>query len=621
MSRGGFAGKTLLIDLTKNEIKQEPLDFDLAEQFIGGLGLTLKLAYDHITPGTDALAPENVIVLGAGPLVGTDIPSTSRVFAVSKLPSSGTIGWCGAGSVNFGCELKNAGFDHIIIKGKAAYPVYLKISDNTVEVCDAKHLWGLGVTETCQEIWKDSDHQSGIISIGPAGEKQVSFSMAFINRIATLGRGGLGAVFGSKNLKAVVVAGNQGIAVADRKTYKELNKTFSQQIKDYPYLKEWQKMGMLKSFPVIPKELHQRLIKRHVACVSCPFGCKDIVEIPDGKFKGQVVCSSSIINLFTPNIYGIGDYDESIRLVSVLDKLGLDAFEFFGVMNYAKALGEQGIISVDDISPAIQFESLSSLETWAGKISRREGLGDVLADGFKGILAVFGEEAKQYAPALIKGMHPYAGPGSALPWSLFGTMELGQVLDPRGPHVGSGGSPTYFAKRPLDVFYKHLNRMGVPQDAIDRIIIDKNDSDEHDKKLKVGTLLKYSHGWFSILGSMGICARAQVNRFYDANICARFYEAVTGIKTDLLQLRERVDRVWTLYRQMNLRENFKRNIHESLPEQWFKNGGFSEYVSEQPLSKSDAEEMMEDYYEEWGWDRQTGVPTQEGLEKLGLSEH
>ncbi|MBT7888350.1 MAG: hypothetical protein HN580_04975 [Deltaproteobacteria bacterium] len=617
MNYGGFAGKVLLVDLTSKEITQEPLDMQLAVKFIGGLGLTLKLAYDNITPGAGALEPENIIAIGAGPLVGTGFPSTSRVFAVSKLPSSDTIGWCGAGGADFGCQLKNTGFDHIIIKGKADKPVFLKIIDDQAEICDADDLWGRGVEETSLDLWNRVARPAGVISIGQGGENLSTFSMAFIDRISTLGRGGLGAVFGSKNLKAILVKGSQGIQVADRKEYKRLHKELTREIRDYPYLKEWQDQGMLKSFPIVPMETYDKIKKRHVACVSCPFGCKDIVEIKDGEYKGQVICSSSAINLFTPQIYGIKDYRESIKLVSILDSFGLDFFEFFAVITFAMKLVEKGVIRKELADPEIKLDSFESMKIWATKTALRQGLGDVLAGGFKGMIQEFGEESTQYAPAMIKGIHPYAGPGSALPWSLFGTMELGQVLDPRGPHVGSGGSPTYFAKRPLDVFYKHFQRMGIPGEAVERILT-AEESDESEKSLKVGTLLKYSHSWFSTLGSIGICARAQVNRFYSAELCADIYQAVTGIETSLDQLRERVDRVWTLYRLMNLRENLPRETDQPLPERWFKADGFKEYVSEKPLSPEDVRQMIEDYYAEWGWDRITGEPSPAILEKLGL---
>ncbi|MBW1642448.1 MAG: hypothetical protein JRJ76_06385 [Deltaproteobacteria bacterium] len=618
MNLGGFAGYILHINLTDKTVERTPLDLGLAENYIGGLGITLKLAYDTIQPGVDPLGPDNTIVLGAGPLVGTDLPATSRVFAVTKLPSSGTIGWCGAGGFNFGCELKNAGYDHIIISGKAQNPVYLKIIDDDVQICDAHNLWGMGVAETCEAFWKDYERPLGVLSIGRAGENKVAFSMAFIDRISTLGRGGFGAVMGAKNLKAIMVKGKRGIDVADRKRYRALRKPFLENIRQYPYLKEWQSLGMLKSFPIVPVETYERIKKRRLACVSCPVGCKDIIEIPDGPFNGMVVHTSSALNLLTGLTYGFQDYRESIKLIATLDEYGMDMFEFFGLMGFAKTLHEQGIIQSDDIETEIRMDSLTSMETWARKIVSREGLGNVLANGFKGMLETFGEDSKKYAPSLVKGIHPYAGPGSALPWDLFGTMELGQALDPRGPHVGSGGSPTYFAKRPLEVFPRHFERMGIPASATERIITPSDDS-AGEQTLNIGILLKYSHSWFSLLGSMGICARGQINRFYNAELCAQLYEAVTGIKTDLDELRQRVDRIWTLYRMANLREGFRRDIHKVLPEQWFGDNGFKEYVSGKPLQIDQAQKMIEDYYEEWGWDRKTGTPTGKILEKLGLS--
>ncbi len=620
MKTGGFAGKVLYVDLTKREIRRDPLDLDLAEKFIGGLGLGIKLFFDKGRPGADALSPENPIVLGAGPLVGTGLPSTSRVYSVSKMPTSGTIGWCGAGGVNFGCMLKNAGYDHVVIEGRADRPVYLKIIDSDVEICDAGPLWGKSVEETCEALWECFGEQAGTLSIGQAGENRVSFSMTYIDRIATMGRGGFGAVMGSKNLKAVVAKGSHGITVSDGKRYNVLSEALLEKIRQYPYLKEWQELGLVKSFPLIPKETYDSIKKRRVACVSCPIGCKDMVEIPDGDHKGFVACSSSVVNLFTPVLYGFNDYREAIKLIATLDDYGLDMFEFFGVMSLARVLGDHGVISQDRIETPILLDSLHSMETWAKMIAFREELGEILARGFKGIIKEFGEEAKKCAPTLVKGMHPYAGPGSALSWNLFGTMELGQVLDPRGPHVGSGGSPTYFAKRPLEVFPRHLTRMGVPQEAIERILPGSGLAAE-EQGIEVGKLLKYSHVWFSILGSLGICARAQINRFYSASLCAELYEAVTGIATDLSGLRQRAERVWTLYRIANLREGFNRSDHESLPDQWFGTEGFKDYVTEQPLERQEAERMIEDYYGEWGWDRKTGIPTAQVLDALGLTNN
>lgn len=611
---GGFAGTILHVDLTRRRIHREPLDARLARDFIGGLGLCFRLALDAIKPGTDPFSPDNPIILGAGPLVGTDVPSSSRVYGVTKFPATGAVGWCGAGGMTFGCRLKQAGYDHIIITGQSDHPVYLEIIDDTVQLKDAAGLWGKGIAETGRLISQWTEGQSGIIAIGQAGENRSVFSMAYVDGVATLGRGGFGAVMGAKNLKAVTVQGTGGIGVADDKPYKRLRNELTEEIRSYRHLKDWQRLGMLKTFPVVPPELYEKIRKRRLACVSCPVGCKDLVEIPDGPLAGKIIRSSSAVNLFTPLMYGFTDYREAAGLIAALDDFGLDMFEFFGVMRFAAALFEQGILPAAANDPPVVINSLPSMLAWAARIAGREGVGDVLARGFAGMLAAYGDAAAACAPALIKNVHPYTGPDSALPWDLFGTMELGQVLEPRGPHVGSGGSPTYFAKRPLDMFPKHLQRMGVPDPAIDDILAKKPDGRPG---LKVGALLAYSHRWFAMLGSLGICARGQINRFYNAGRCAALYQAVTGIPTDLEQLRHRAERVWTLYKMLNLREGIGRTA-DTAPERWTADPGFKEYVSETPLTSEMIEEMIADYYREQGWNRETGVPETETLKRLGL---
>ncbi len=618
MNACGFAGAVLILDLSRNEIRIEPTDPGMARDFIGGLGLSIKLAADHIEPKTHALSPQNPIVIGAGPLVGTNLPASSRVYAVSKLPASKTIGWCGGGGAQFGYLLKNAGFDHIVIKGKADRPVYVKIENDHAEICDAAFLWNTTVDHACDALWEKEGKPAGIICIGQAGENQVGFSMAFIDRVSTLGRGGLGAVMGSKNLKAILVKGNKGIQIADRQPYDALNKKLVESITGYPYLKEWQELGMLKSFPAISTDLYKAIKKRRIACVSCPVGCKDAVEIPDGRFKGLIKYTSSVVNLFTPMMYGLKDPYESIRLMTVIDGYGLDMFEFFSIIQFAGTAKEKGLLCLEPGEPDIIPDSLDSMEAWAQKISLRQGTGNLLADGFEHIIETIGPAAIPYAPPLIKGMNPYAGPGSAIGWDLFGTMELGQLLDPRGPHVGAGGSPTYFAKRPVDAFPKHLARIGIPDDVIKQIL-PSGTSLIAQEEIKVGRLLKYSHAWFTILGSLGLCARAGVNRFYNAKLCADLYASVTGIQTDVHMLNERVERIWTLLRVMNIREGMGKK-EETPPEKWFGPSGFKNYASGKLLSRNDVEEMISDYFAEWGWDRKTGVPGENVLRKLGLDQ-
>ena len=616
MTNRGFAGKILFIDLTHRTTEKIPLDMALAEKFGGGLGLSIKLAYDRLKPSCQALSPDNPLVISAGPFVGTNLPASSRVYGVTTFPGSGTIGWCGGGGGTFGCLLKNAGYDHVVIEGRSEAPVFVKIIDDDVEICEASWLWGTGVEEACEMLWSRFGRPAGVISIGQAGEHLVTFAMAYIDRFSTLGRGGFGAVMGSKNLKAILVKGTHGIRVADRKAYKALSQDLFQKIRTYPYLKEWQELGLLKSFPAMPLELYHALKVRRMACVSCPIGDKDLVKVSGEGFQASLRCTSSAVNLCTPLMYGFQDYREAIKCIATLDEYGLDMFEFFGSMAFAKALQDQGIMPVGAHGEEIDPGSLSSMEAWAHKISYREGLGQILADGLRGIIQHFGEEAQKYAPYTVKGMLPYVGPRGPMAWRLLGTMELGQVMDPRGPHVGASGSPTYFAKRDLALFPQHLRRMGISEEAIQRILPGLGTPAQ---ALKVGRLLRYSHRWFTILGSLGICARAQINRFYNARLCAALYEAVTGIKTDLDALGLRADRAWTLLRMANVRAGITRN-DDAAPEKWFEEPAFQEYVTERPLHYTAVERMIDDYYDEQGWDLHTGIPTTERLQELGLFE-
>ena len=171
MNLGGFAGRILRVDLTRLEVEIIPLDSGLAEKFVGGLGLCVKLAYDRIRPGTDPLSPDNPLVLGAGPLVGTSVPASSRVYGITKFPTSGTIGWCGGGGGRWGCNLKYAGFDHLIIEGRADHPVWINIEDDLIAIHDAAGLWGRGIAETCETLWDKEGRSAGIVAIGPGGRK------------------------------------------------------------------------------------------------------------------------------------------------------------------------------------------------------------------------------------------------------------------------------------------------------------------------------------------------------------------------------------------------------------------------------------------------------------------
>jgi len=628
MEIGGYAGNILHVDLTKNEVHKEPVAPELAKTFIGGLGFSVKLAYDHIKPGIEPLSPENTIIIGAGPLVGTIAPGSSRIYAAAKFPINNAIAWAGAGGMTFGAMLKNAGYDNVVIKGRASRPVYLKIFDDDVEICDAGELWGKGVEETSQQLWTKFSWPAGIIAIGQAGENSVKFAMSFVDNASTLGRGGFGAVMGSKNLKAIIVKGTKGVRVSHPRKFMKLVDGLFQRIKRWEHLDEWHEFGFWLGLPVVPKEMYYELNKRRLSCIGCPIGDKDVVEIKKGKYKGLTKVTTTAINAVTPSLLGLS-VEDSIKCTGTLDDYGMDMFEFFSVVSFVNDLYDQGIITAEYMESKIPFD-LESLEKWARKIANREGFGDILAEGLPGIINRFGKESQRFAPPMSKGLSVYSGPTGPLIWNRFGTMEFSQLVNPRGAHVAAGGSPTYYAVRPLEKFPTHLDRMGVPENAVQRILPQPGDwqwglkfglvSPEDKVGLNVGRMTRYSEDWLSVLGSLGVCARAQINRFYYANLLAELYSTATGIQIDKEELMKAGERVWNLLKAANVREGFDRK-DDSFSRRWLEEKSqFIEYTGKVKISLEIADKFLDDYYEERGWDVERGIPTREKLLELGLKD-
>ncbi|MDY6964506.1 MAG: aldehyde ferredoxin oxidoreductase N-terminal domain-containing protein [Halobacteriota archaeon] len=603
----GYAGNILHVDLTTGKIGKEPLDEDLIKDFIGGLGINLKLAYDLIEPGIDPLSPDNPIIIGAGPLVGTVVPATSRIYITSKMPINGSIGWAG-GSMSFGCMLKNAGYDHVIVTGRAESPVYLSISDDDVHLNDASHLWGKDTNETADELWKMYDN-CGVISIGQAGENMVKISMALVDRISTLGRGGFGAVMGSKNLKAIITRGTKGVEVSDRNRLMKSYKKLYDRILKYPLREEWMKYGLIRSIPIVPKDQYiEKLKKARIACPSCPIGDKDLIEIKEGEFAGMVSYQASIVNAYQLGVIGAGSYDRTIKCFDMINRYGLDSVAITNLFLFVFDLYKRGVITDQDTDGLALKKNFDTILKLLEMTSYRQGFGDILAEGLCGIVKRFGDELEEYT-SIIKGMSFVVDPKMMR----LGTIEFEQIVNPRGPQVASGGSPTYFAPgRPLDSFRTHFDRTGIPEDAIDRIFIPP----EEKMGFSVGRLTRYSEDWFTVLGSLGVCARAQINRFYSAKLCAELYSAVTGRQTRREDHMKAAERAWNLYKVLNVREGFNRK-DDLFPEHLIKSR-LTYFYGGVRVTEELAEKLLDDYYDERGWDVQTGIPTTEKLVELGL---
>jgi aldehyde:ferredoxin oxidoreductase len=241
---GGYAGNILKVDLTTKSITSAPLSPELAAKFLGGAGLNARLAYDCIPAHTPAFSPQNTLVFGAGPLVGTLAPGAGKTNITAKSPLGKFMGSSGSGHMG---AVKFAGYDHVLVTGKADSPVYLVIADE-VEIREADHLWGKDTWETTDVIWRELGREYAVASIGPAGENLVADAAIIANKYSAFGTTGMGAVMGSKNLKAIAAYGSQGITVAEPKRFMELVNGLCKEMLNFPFIQVLRDLGTLINF-------------------------------------------------------------------------------------------------------------------------------------------------------------------------------------------------------------------------------------------------------------------------------------------------------------------------------------------------------------------------------------
>ncbi|MFC1895373.1 aldehyde ferredoxin oxidoreductase N-terminal domain-containing protein, partial [Thermodesulfobacteriota bacterium] len=327
MKDSGYAGQILEVDLSQKSVEKTPLDEALARDFIGGIGISTKLLYDRIDPGIDPLSPGNVFVIGSGSLGGTLAPTSARAEIVAKSPLSGFIGWANTG-YSVANLLKYAGYDQLVVTGASENPVYLKIDDDDVEIRDAGHLWGKDSWETTDMLWEELGKDYWVTCIGPAGENLIRFACTISQKHSAAARTGLGAVMGSKKLKAIAVRGTKGIKVADKKRFLTLVEEAINRFKAKEKLvMAWRTYGFLAGFlPVVDAEEFLRLKGGSYACLSCPVGCNAWVNIPDGRYAGLSYLASAPGTKLLVGGDNFERYDEIFKFLELLNRYGMDAF-------------------------------------------------------------------------------------------------------------------------------------------------------------------------------------------------------------------------------------------------------------------------------------------------------
>lgn len=629
----GFAGKILFVDLTTKSIRTEPLDIEQQKKYLGGFGACYKLAYELAKPGTDAMAPDNPIVFSAGALAGTNVPGAIKTSAVTKLPLTGTFGWS-HGSMGFAAMLKYSGYDHLVVTGRSDKPVYIEIVNDDIRIRKADYLWGRNILEVTKELQKETE-RSSVLCIGRAGENLVKLALGMIDSVSTLGQGGLGAVMGSKKLKAIVIYGTKGIKISDKKRFSNAINSLKKRYMEFKHRDSIVQLGMMAGYKMLLQgyfstkhmdsqeiteiygvEQYKKTKIKGIGCPGCLVADKEVLKIKDEKFGKQVIPTTAYMEIPAFGTeFAIKSLPEAGYLFDLCNKHGISSQTLGGFLSFIIELYEHKILSRDDFDGLDIKRDFATIESLIKIIVNRVGIGDCLADGWQAVINRFGKECEKYA---------YTIKGSNVLWDprlgTMGTMEFAQIVSPKGPYSAFGGSPTTVPNLDIDFFKRHCSRVGASDEQIKRIF-------DSALGFNVGRIAACFENWVTILSSLGICNRSANDRYYSASICAELYSAATGLEITPSEMVKAADRIWAVTRAINVREGFTKK-DDTIPQQWFKpmktfdgkEHVTRDYFKNKILDRKDLSRMLDDYYIERGWDINEGIPTKERLGELGLEE-
>ena len=635
MERYGYAGRILRIDLTAGSIVKEKLAPEIVEKFVGGIGMSARLLYNTVKPNTAALSPDNALIASSTPFSGTSLIGTNKTDWTSKSPITGLAQTATSG--DFGTNLKWAGYDSMVITGKAARPVYVTIFDDDIQIKDAGDLWGKDLYETSDILWDRYGDNCTIYGIGPAGEKLARISMAYTNKQASAGRKGSGAVTGSKNIKAIVVKGTRGLKVAHTKELLAKTEELHQRFRQGPNLQQWQALGTTiaveqygqegkaawknwrESYPpdrwVNRFGVKEFMKVRDISlpCVLCPLSCRVVQTLKEGEFAGLTNLQSC--NMGAILSYGakfdLLNYNQVIKCHDTANRLGIDTNDFCCLMDFLMELQEKGIIN-KKVTDGLKLErNLDTALTWLHKVAGREGFGNIIADGYPGLFAALGGE-------VVKDTVQRRGSSLDFdPRGLFGTEGFGTAVGITGPHATFALGPLVIAGRTPEQLRRYCERIGMTTNEIERVFSDPSG-------FNVARLTRYVERWNVLLDIMGICSRPPLARLYSLESITDLYHLVTGIDLKPADLLAAAERCVNILKLFNIEQGASRQ-DDYLPERYYsepfyllgKETWLKDYYNTRRLTKNDIEKLLDDYYEERGWDK-NGVPTEKTLNGLGV---
>ena len=587
----GWAGKILDINLSDGSIRSYPLDMNLAHQFIGGRGLGARLLWDEVGPGVEPLSPENVLIFATGPLTASGAQTSNRFTVSTKSPLTGTVLDANSGGW-WGMQFKRTGYDVLIVRGKSPAPVMIEIKPGSVALKDASHLWGKTVTETTSTLGQNNNRKN-VLCIGPAGENLVRIAGIMNDGARSLARGGPGAVMGSKNLKAIVVEGDQKMTVVDQELFKFVMYEMTKRIKASPLtsqaLPEFGtvimvnvvneigalptrnfRTGQFENADMISGEhLAETLLVKNQGCWACPISCTRITRTENGEGEGPEYETTWAFGAEC----GIDNLEAITNANYLCNDLGLDTISTGVTIGCAMELSDLGIINSE-----LRFGRAELLQDVIKDIAYRRGLGNELAEGSYRFAEKYG--AAEYSMSVKKMEFP--------------------AYDPRGMQ----GQGLLFATSNRGACHMRGNMLGPEVLGLPRLV------DRFATQGKAGVVVVHQNS-AAVVDSLVVCKF--VNMAVAEEFFARLLTAVSGVQFSGDDLMEAGERVYNLERMYNLREGFTQ-ADDTLPKR----------LLEEPMPAGPSagwtvklEPMLKEYYQFRGWDK-NGVPTPARLHKLGL---
>jgi aldehyde:ferredoxin oxidoreductase len=600
MIQGGYTGKYLRVDLSNKTVSHEKLGEEVARKYWGGRGWGGYLLLKELGGRTGPFSPENKVFFLTGPLQGTLTPFTPKFVVLTKSPLTGTFTRALSGG-QWGAELKFAGYDGIIVEGKSSKPVYVFIDDEKVEIRDGAHLWGMTTGETENRIKEDlKDRTVRVVSIGQAGEKRVCFAN-IMHESRAAGRGGTGAVMGSKNLKAIAVRGKGSVEIADLSQFKNLLKEAYYAIKSDPASPGRIRYGttgtvaVAHGLGVIPvknysrgvfegiegllaETMRQKIVIHDESCFACPLPCGKLSIIKEGPYAGTILQGPQYesIGLLGTNC-GMSSIETVARANYLCNEYGMDTISAGNVIAYAIEAYQRGFLTKKDVDGIeLAFGEATGILSLVDKIAKREGLGDKLAEGVRIFSRELGKEAEKFSMHSkgqeFAAFEPRAAVGMGL---LYATASTG-------------------ANHSLGPTFREEMKNPLRGQGKAKILIENQNA-------------------YCLLDSLIYCSFSR----YGLNNTARlgFLSAVTGWNYTPEDVEQQMYRIYTIERLFNFREGFEKK-DDTLP---FRS--LSEAMPDGPAKGNvvPLDEMLPEYYSLRGWD-ESGKPRSETLDALGLSE-